>query len=140
MNLDEIDFQSEVQAPVGRFYAALTDPVETVISWRRTTAEQALYYLEHRSELIDRYAGQYILLQEGQVRWHSDISDLAAAGVLAGERRDQALWMKYVDPNEAEDERFAVYEHALAQSASDSLTANKNAYQKARNSLIGAEN
>jgi len=24
--------------------------------------------------------------------------------------------MKYVDPDEAEDERFAVYEHALAQS------------------------
>ena len=118
VNLDEIDFQSEVQAPVGQFYAALTDPVETVISWRRTTAEQALYYLEHRSELIDRYAGQYILLQEGQVRWHSDISDLRRSRrVLAGERRDQALWMKYVDPDEAEDERFAVYEHALAQSA-----------------------
>ncbi len=70
------------------------------------------------AELIDRYAGQYILLQEGQVRWHSDISDLRRSRrVLAGERRDQALWMKYVDPDEAEDERFAVYEHALAQSA-----------------------
>ena len=117
VNLDEIDFQSEVQAPVGQFYAALTDPVETVINWRRTTAEQALYYLEHRSELIDRYAGQYILLQDGQVRWHSDISDLRRSRrILAGERRDQALWMKYVDPDEAEDERFAVYGHALAQS------------------------
>ena len=116
MNLDEIDFQSEVQAPVGQYYAALTDPVETVISWRRTTAEQALYYLDHRRELIDRYAGQYILLQAGEVRWHNEVSDLRASRrILAGERTDQALWMKYVDPDEAEGEHFEVYEQARAQ-------------------------
>ena len=116
VNLDEIDFQSEVQAPVGKYYAAMTDSVETAISWRRTTAEQALYYEEHRAELIDRYAGQYILLQAGKVVWHSPVSDLRISRrILAGEHKDQALWMKYVDPEEAEGEHFEVYEHALTQ-------------------------
>ena len=76
MNLDEIDWESEVQPPVGQFYAALTDSMDTVISWRRTTAEQAMYYLDHQRELVDQYAGQYILLQAGEVRWHDPVSDL----------------------------------------------------------------
>ena len=66
VNLDEIDFQSEVERPVGKFYAALTDSYETVISWRRTTAEQALYYLDHKREIVDKYAGEYVLLQQGR--------------------------------------------------------------------------
>lgn len=116
VNLDEIDFRSEVQTPVGQYYAALTDPVETVISWRRTTAEQALHYLDHRQELIDHYAGQFILLQAGEVRWHHEVSDLRVSRrILAGTRTDQALWMKYVDPDEAEGEHFEVYEPARLQ-------------------------
>lgn len=116
VNLDEIDFQSEVQAPVGKFYAALTDSRDTVISWRRTTAEQALYYLDHRTEMIDKYAGQYILLQANEVRWHDPVSDLRVSRrQLAGDRPDQALWLKYVDPEEEEGEHFEVYDHALRQ-------------------------
>jgi uncharacterized protein (DUF362 family) len=116
VNLDEIDFQSEVQAPVGQFYAVLTDPMSTVISWRRTTAEQALYYVGHKEALIEEYAGRYILLQDGEVRWSSDVSDLwQSRRDLAGNRKDQALWLKYVDPDEQEGEHFEVYDHALAQ-------------------------
>jgi hypothetical protein len=40
VDLSQIDFQSELQAPVGAFFAKELDSQETVISWRRTTAEQ----------------------------------------------------------------------------------------------------
>lgn len=116
VNLDEIDFQSEVQAPVGQFYAALTDSQETNISWRRTTAEQALYYLDKQRQFVDKYAGEYILLQEGEVRWHDPVSDLKESRrVLAGDRPEQAMWLKYVDPDEQEGEQYMVYENALKQ-------------------------
>ncbi|HXF60823.1 MAG TPA: DUF362 domain-containing protein [Caldilineaceae bacterium] len=116
VNLEEIDFQSEVERPVGRFYAALTDPMSRVVSWRRTTAEQALFYQDRRTQLIDRYAGEYILLQAGEVRWHNPVSDLRKSRrKLAGDRPDQAMWLKYVDPEEAEGEHFEVYDHALRQ-------------------------
>ena len=112
---EAIDFQSEASAPVGEFYANCTDPRELVVSWRRTTCEQALYYRDHRQEFVDRYAGRYVLLQEGQVRWDSDTSELRRSRrVLAGSRPEQAMWLKYVDPDEAEGERYAVYEDALA--------------------------
>ncbi len=80
-----------------------------------TTAEQALHYQDNRKKYVDKYAGEYILLQEGEVRWHDASSDLRMSRrILAGDRRDQALWMKYVDPEEAEGEHFGVYDDALA--------------------------
>lgn len=116
VNLDEIDFESEVEGPIGEFYSALTDPIETVISWKRTTAEQALHYVDQQKKYIDKYAGEYILLQQGEVRWHDPVSDLRASRrLLAGDAPDQAMWLKYVDPDEREDERFGVYDHALMQ-------------------------
>jgi len=116
VNLDEIDFESEVEAPMGAFYSALTDPLETVISWKRTTAEQALHYLDNQKRYIDKYAGEYILLQQGEVRWHDPVSDLRTSRrKLAGSAPEQAMWMKYVDPDEREEERFGVYDHALMQ-------------------------
>jgi len=116
VNLDEIDFQSEVQAPVGQFYAALTDPREINISWRRTTAEQGLYYLDKQRQFVDKYAHEYILLQEGEVRWHDPVSDLKESRrVLAGNKPEQAMWLKYVDPDEEEGEQYTVYENALKQ-------------------------
>ena len=42
----ELWFASEVQAPLGHFFTTATDSRQTVIDWRRTTAEQALYYLD----------------------------------------------------------------------------------------------
>jgi uncharacterized protein (DUF362 family) len=122
VNLDEIDFQSEVSAPVGQFYAAQTDAMATAISWRRTTAEQALFYQDDRKTLVDRYAGEYILLQAGEVRWHDPVSDLRRSRrQLAGDRPDQAMWLKYVDPDEEEGEHFTVYDHALRQAQAATL-------------------
>jgi hypothetical protein len=115
VNLDEIDFQSEVQAPLAHFYTERTDSVSTVVNWRRTTAEQALYYRDHQSRFVEEYAGQYILLQDGEVRWHDTSSDLGVSRrELARASRDHAMWLKYVDPEEAEGEHYEVYEQALA--------------------------
>jgi uncharacterized protein (DUF362 family) len=114
VNLDEIDFHSEVQSPVGAFYSALTDPRAINVSWRRTTAEQGLFYQDRQKQLVDKYAGEYILLQEGEVRWHDPVSDLRESRrKLSGDRPDQAMWMKYVDPEEKEGEHYSVYERAL---------------------------
>ena len=124
VDLDEIDFESEVEPPVGEFHANLTDSMETVHSWQRTTCEQGLFYRDHRSELLERYAGKYILLQEGQVRWHDDVSDLRQSRrKLSGDRPEQALYLKYVDPEEAEDERFGVYERGLERFDGERLIA-----------------
>jgi uncharacterized protein (DUF362 family) len=113
-DLDKIDWQSEVEAPVAQFFSKITDPRETVVSWRRTTAEQGLFYRDNRA-LFDKYAGEYILLQMGEVKWH-DPSGIVRASrrVLSGANPEQAMWLKYVDPAEAEGEHFDVYERTLA--------------------------
>ena len=114
VDLDEIDFASEVEGPVGEFYSNHTDSRERVVSWRRTTCEQALHYRDNREHFVERYAGQYILLQEGEVRWHDEVSDLRGSRrKLSGDKPEQAMWLKYVDPDEAEGEHFEVYEAAL---------------------------
>jgi len=115
VDLNEIDFESEVTGPLNEFFSYITDSQELVLSWRRTTCEQALYYRDNRQKLLDEYAGEYILLQEGEVRWHDKVSDLnESRRVLAGDKPEQAMWLKYVDPEEAEGEHFEVYEKALA--------------------------
>jgi uncharacterized protein (DUF362 family) len=114
--LEEIDFQSEVKAPLGKFFSHITDPTERVIRWRRTTAEQGLIYRDHMAEFVERYAGEYILLQQGEVRWHDPNGRLNySRRQLAGSNPDEALWLKYVDPLELEGEHFEVYEKTLQQ-------------------------
>lgn len=112
--LSEIGFDSEVQTPVGAFFCKESDPRETVITWRRTMVEQALYFWEHQKDFIDRYAGQYILLQMGQVRWADPSGDITISRrILSGEHPEQAMWLKFVDPAEEEQEHFEVYQAAL---------------------------
>ena len=65
---------------MGDFYAEQLDAEETVVSWRRTTCEQALYYRDHMAEFA-RYAGEYILLQDREVRWHGPSADWHAPAV-----------------------------------------------------------
>ncbi|MFN4293329.1 MAG: DUF362 domain-containing protein [Thermoflexales bacterium] len=116
VNLDEMDFASEVTAPIGDkpFFAKITDSPQMVHSWRKTTAEQGLYYRDHREDFIGRYAGEYILLQMGEVKWHDPSGTVRASRrVLSGDHPEQAMWMKYVDPDEAEGEHFEVYERTL---------------------------
>ncbi|MCL5996445.1 MAG: DUF362 domain-containing protein [Chloroflexi bacterium] len=116
VNLDEIDWQSEVQAPVGQFFTKTTDSQQTVTTWRRTTAEQALYYLDHRKELQDKYPGEYVLMQMGEVKWHDKSGVLdRSRRILSGDHPEQAMWFKYIDPEETEREHFEMYERTLQQ-------------------------
>jgi hypothetical protein len=114
VDLGAIDFQSEVQPPLGEFFAKITDSRKTVVSWRKTTAEQGLYYRDHQREIVDRYAGQYILLQMGEVKWHDKTGQFwVSRRQLSGEHPEQAMWLKYVDPDEFEAEHYEVYERTL---------------------------
>jgi len=118
VNRDEIDFQSEVQAPVGHFFAKELDSRETIVSWRRTTAEQGLYFQDHKKELTEKYAGQYILLQMGEVKW-ADPSGIIRVSrrELSGSHPEQGMWLKYIQPagEQDEGEHFEVYEQTLQQ-------------------------
>ena len=114
VDLSQVDFQSELQAPVGAFFAKTLDPQEMVVSWRRTIAEQALFFRDRWKEMIEKYAGQYILLQMNEVRWADPSGKIGfSRRQLSGEHPEQGMWLKYVDPLEAEGERFEVYEKAL---------------------------
>ena len=83
-------------------------------NWRRTTCEQGLIYRESAKRYIDRYRGQFIYLQDGEVVWSGDDpTNLGSRRQLSGDRKDSALWLKLVDPDEAEGERYESYEEAL---------------------------
>ena len=114
VNLNEIDFVSEVEAPLAEFDSVSTDSDATVANWRRTTCEQGLIYQDQQRKLIDRYRGEFIYLQDGQVVWNGvDPSNLGSRRKLSGDRKDSALWLKYVDPAEGEGERFERYNECL---------------------------
>ena len=114
VDLNKIDFASEVEAPLAEFDSVSTDPDATVANWRRTTCEQGLIYQDEQRELIDRYRGEFIYMQDGQVVWNgADPSNLGSRRKLSGNKKDSALWLKYVDPAEGEGERFERYGECL---------------------------
>jgi uncharacterized protein (DUF362 family) len=114
VNLEEIDFHSEMPAPLGEFFVRAGDAREMVVSWRRTTAEQALHYRDHQAEFVRKYAGKYILLQMGQVRWAGSEWDmLESRRILSGAHPEEGMWMKYVQEEEMEEEHFEVYVRTL---------------------------
>jgi hypothetical protein len=115
VDLDAIDFESQLAPqPDGTFFAVMTDSPETNLTWRRTMCEQALFYRDN-PQRFEQYAGQYLLLQDGEVRWHDPGGTInVSRRQLAGSNRDHALFYKFVDPQEAEGERYEVYERALA--------------------------
>jgi uncharacterized protein (DUF362 family) len=114
VDLSEIDVVSEIDPqPEGAFFAKRWDTGDTVVTWRRTMAEQGLHYRDHMPS-FDRYAGEYILLQDGEVKWH------AADGImrvsrrkLAGRYKNHAMYFKFVDPEDRETEHYEVYEDVL---------------------------
>ena len=115
VDLDEIDFVSEVEPLSGGFDADEMDPPETVTSWRLTACEQGLFYRDNQSELIDRHGGEYIYLQDGEVVWNGpDPTNLGSRRRLSGEKKNRALWLKLVDPEESEGERFEAYDECLS--------------------------
>jgi len=100
---------------VASFRTVETDPFETVLAWRRSTCEQALYYRDNQKRLTSKYAGEYILLQDNEVKWHNKSSELGISRrELAGPAKQSAMFLKLADPDEAEGEHFEVYEEELA--------------------------
>ena len=115
VDLSQIDFVSELTPqPGGTFYSIQTDSAQMCYSWLRTMCEQALHYHEYRRKFIEQYAGEYILLQQGEIKWHSPAGTVhASRRVLSGGAPEQAMWLKYVDPDELEGEHFEIYEQTL---------------------------
>ena len=115
-NLDEIDFEMDgLVLPVAEFDSAKTDPPEVIDRLRRTASEQALFYRDHREQLLDAHAGQYIFLQDGEVIWSgAEPQQAGAVGEIAARKGDQAVWLKLADPDEREGEHVEVYENILA--------------------------
>jgi hypothetical protein len=111
---NEIDFESEVIGPLAEFDSIQTDTPEMVASWRRTTCEQGLIYQEEARNYVDKYRGQFIYMQDGKVVWNGeDPSNLGSRRKLSGDKKDSALWLKLVDPDETEGEQYGAYSEAL---------------------------
>ena len=71
--------------------------------------------LDHREQLLDAHAGQYIFLQDGEVIWSgAEPQQAGAVGEIAARKEDQAVWLKLADPDEREGEHVEVYENILA--------------------------
>jgi uncharacterized protein (DUF362 family) len=115
VDLDEIDFESEVNAPLNNFDSVETDTPEIASSIRRTACEQGLHYRDRRSDMIERYANKYIYMREGDVVWHgTDPSQIQGHGEFGKEKPGQALWLKLVDPDEREGENYGVYDSCFS--------------------------
>jgi hypothetical protein len=116
VNLNEIDYEADVEPqPKGTFFAKQWDSTSTVDTWRRTMCEQGLYYRDNRKRLTEEYPNEFILLQDGEVRWHDPEGRLRMSRrELAGQHRNHAMFLKYADPEEREAEHFEVYEQNLS--------------------------
>ena len=115
VDLDRIDFQTDLQPPLAQFDADEQDPPPIVASVRRTACEQALFYRDERERLVDRYAGEMVVLRDREVVWHgTDQPAFESHGHFAGGADPgSASFMKMADPEETEGEAFGVYERLL---------------------------
>ena len=124
VDLDEIDLVSEVQAPLNEFDSVEEDPPAHMATVRETACEQGLWYRDRRRELVDRYPGDFIYLQDGEVKWSgADPSHIGSHREFAGSRPGSALFLKLVDPEEREGERFEVYEEGLRSGPSTRISS-----------------
>ena len=114
VNLNDIDFQTDLEPPLAEFDPDEPDSKERVRSWRKTTCEQALFYRDHQDKIMAKHAGEYIFLQDNEIVWSGSVlRHLGSRRNLAQDKPDSALWLKFVDPNNVENEQFQVYEANL---------------------------
>ena len=96
----------------GTFFAVMTDSLETVISWRRTMCEQALYYRDHMAEFTSKYAGEFILLQDNDPvarhGWARRVSRRELAGATPTTRCSSSTSI-----GRGRGRNYVVYESAL---------------------------
>ena len=115
-DINEIDFSTEVEPQQPGIFA--THPIykpQENRTLRRTMCEQALYYADN-IEKFEQYDGEFILLQDGEIRWHNCVGKLARSRRdLANEFPDHAMWFKLVDMEETEGENYDIYRRTLEQ-------------------------
>lgn len=115
VNLNEINFESDIQPPVAEFDSYIDEEPALIHTLRRTACEQGLYYQDKQKDIVDRYRGEFIYMQEGKVVWHGDDpSVISSHRSFSGSKPGSALWLKLVDPDEIEAEQFEVYNKCLA--------------------------
>lgn len=114
VDLDLIDFESEVSAPLNEFNNEEMDTPAIAASIRQTACEQGLLYRDRQGEMIDRFCNQFIYLREGDVVWHGlDLSNINSHAEFSRDKPGQAVWLKLVDPDEREGENYSVYDECL---------------------------
>ena len=116
VDLKEIDFAMDgLEPPVAEFDSVEAEPPERIALLRQSASEQALFYRDNRQQLLDGHADSYVFLQDGEVIWSgSRPEEAGAVAQVAGDKPDQAVWLKLADPDEREGERMEVYENILA--------------------------
>tara|TARA_B100000029_G_scaffold516827_3_gene635513 strand:- start:14581 stop:15798 length:1218 start_codon:yes stop_codon:yes gene_type:complete len=115
VDLSQIDFQSDIPAPVAHFDCDITEEPEIIHKLRRTACEQGLYYRDKQKKIVDQYRGEFIYMQDGKIVWHGlNPSVIASHRSLNSTKPGAALWLKFVDPEEIEGERFEVYDQCLS--------------------------
>ena len=113
VNLDEIDFESEVEPPLADFDSLDVD-IDEMAQLLKTGSAQGLYYREQHEKLADRFAGNFIYLQNNEVVWNGpDPTQAGNVQSVAGARPGDAVWLKKVDPEEEEGEHYEVYQDTL---------------------------
>lgn len=114
VDLDEIDFVSEVEPPLAHFDSDIDEAPEILHTLRRTACEQGLFYQDKHHSIVDKYRQEFIYMQEGDVVWHgTDPYSLISHRDFSSGKPGSALWLKYVDPEETEGENYEVYERNL---------------------------
>ena len=90
------------------------DPPATMATVRETACEQGLFYRDRMRAMVDRYRGNFVYLQDGEVKWSGpDPSHIRSHREFTGQRPGSALFLKLVDPEEREGEHFETYEDCL---------------------------
>ncbi len=116
VHLDQIDFVSEVDAPLSAFDSVEQDPPAIMATVRETACEQGLFYRDRMQKMVDRYRGNFVYLQDGEVKWSGpDPSHIGSHRKFSGQKPGSALFLKLVDPEEREGEHFEAYEDCLQQ-------------------------
>ncbi|HCL30169.1 MAG TPA: hypothetical protein DIC52_17255 [Candidatus Latescibacteria bacterium] len=114
VDLEQIDVVSEVEAPLNEFDSVEEDPPEHMATVRETACEQGLFYRDQQKQMIDKYRGNFVYLQDGEVKWSGpDPSHISSHRDFTGKKPGSALFLKFVDPEEREGERFESYEDCL---------------------------
>ncbi|MBM3265654.1 MAG: DUF362 domain-containing protein [candidate division Zixibacteria bacterium] len=115
VNLSKIDHDlAGLTPPLAHFDSDIDESPEILHTLRQTACEQGLFYRDQRASMIDRFRGDFIYMQDGEVVWHGpDPTQITSHRAFSGRRPGSALWLKLVDPEEQEGERFEVYDRCL---------------------------